>query len=590
MPTVDEAFAGAIQKHQAGDLHEAMRWYEAILEIEPRHAGALHLLGVACHQTGNNAAAIERIQAAIEMDATQARFFYNLGVVLQAEQRYAEARRAYEQAIALDPRETSAHNNLANVLKESGEFGAAEQRWREALAGDPQWLAWLERLGEILKMQGRVDEALIALRAALLLRPQDTRTHSMLLFALQYLPGLSLADLAQEHRQWARQHASGLADSAARFLDRDANPDRRLRLGFVSPDFFYHPVGMFLAPVIERLDRTQFHVTCYANGGRRDALSQRLGAASDLWREVGGWSDDELCRTIRDDTIDILFDLAGHTDNNRLPAFARRPAPIQITWAGYVGTTGLETIHYLLADAHHVPESAESFYCERILRMPDGYVCYEPPEYAPKPGLPPMLANGCATFGSLNNPSKFSADVVRCWSQILRQLPDSRLILKYKGCDEPATAGRLTAMFAEHGIGGQQLDLRGSTTHVEHLRVYQEIDVALDPFPYSGGITTCEATWMGVPTVTWPGETFASRHSLSHLTNAGVPGTMARDREQYVQLAVGLASDPERLSALRASLRPRMAASPLCGAAAFAKAFEERLRAVWHDWCERGAS
>jgi predicted O-linked N-acetylglucosamine transferase (SPINDLY family) len=347
---------------------------------------------------------------------------------------------------------------------------------------------------------------------------------------------------------------------------------------------------MFLAPLVERLDRSQVHVTCYADGGRRDVGSQRLAAASDRWREVGGWSDDALGRTIRDDAIDILFDLAGHTDNNRLPAFARRLAPVQITWIGYVGTTGLDTVDYLLADAYHAPESAESFYCERILRMPDGYVCYEPPEYAPQPGPPPLLARGHATFGSLNNPTKFSAAAVRCWSEILRQLPDSGLILKYKGCDEPATARRLRAMFAEYGIGEPQLDLRSDTTHVEHLRVYQEIDVALDPFPYSGGITTCEATWMGVPVVTCPGETFASRHSLSHLTNANVPETIARDCDHYVELAVGLASDPERLCQLRASLRPRMAASPLCDIGAFAKAFEERLRAVWRDWCERGSS
>jgi len=589
MPTVDEVFASAVQKHQAGDVHEAMRLYEAILAAAPEHAGALHLLGVAFHQTGDNAAAIQRIQAAIDIDAGQARYFYNLGVILEAETQRAEARRAYERALALDPNETSARNNLANLLMDLGEFGGAERLLREALTGVPRWSSWLVRLGEILKMQGRAEEAIPVLRAALQIRPDDARVHSVLLFALQYFPGVSLADLAQEHRAWAQHHTAGLTGSSVEFSDRDANPERPLRLGFVSPDFFYHPVGLFLAPVIERLDREQFHVVCYANGGRRDAMSQRLAAAGDLWREVGGWSDDELCRTIREDAIDILFDLAGHTDNNRLPAFARRLAPVQITWAGYVGTTGLETIDYLLGDAQHVPESAEPFYCEKMLRMPDGYVCYEPPEYAPEPGPPPIRSNGYATFGSLNNPSKFSSAAVRCWSEILRRLPDSRLILKYKGCDEPATCRRLKTLFAEHGIDEQRLDLRGNTTHVEHLRVYREIDVALDPFPYSGGITTCEATWMGVPTVTCPGETFASRHSLSHLTNAGVAETIARDHDHYAELAVGLASDLERLSQLRASLRSRMAASPLCDAVAFGKAFEQRMRAVWRDCCAHRA-
>ena len=585
MPTVSETFAQALDVHRNGAFVQAIRLYEAILAVDPDHADSLHLLGVACHQVGQNAAAIQWLQEAVRRKNTESKFYYNLGVVLQAEQKLKEAGTAYEQALALNPQESAARNNLSNILKDLGEFGQSEQQLRAALAQDAQWPGWLGRLGEVLKMQGRVGEALSALRSVVLIRPEDARTHSMVLFALQYLPGISLDELAREHRAWAQVHEAPLARFWPRFERHDRDPNRPLRLGFLSPDFFYHPVSMFLAPVLEHLDRAQFHVTCYASGGRRDELSQRLARSSQAWREVGQLTDHDLCQCIQDDSIDILFDLAGHTDNNRLPVFARKPAPVQISWAGYVGTTGLKSMDYILADAYQVPADAEHAYSERILRMPAGYICYEPPGYAPEPVSPPILTRGTATFGSYNNPTKFTPKVVACWSEILRRVPGSRLILKYKGCDEPATSTRLKAEFADHGIDAGRLDLRGNSTHVQHLEAYRELDVALDPFSYSGGITTCEATWMGIPVVTCPGETFASRHSLSHLTNSGSTETIAQDLDQYIDLAVGLVSDPKQLTELRATLRLRMAVSPLCNAPEYVRAFGAQMRIAWQTWC-----
>ena len=588
MSTLPETMAAAVQAHQAGAFDQAIRLYETILATDPRHAEAWHLLGVACHQLGNNAAALQWLQGAIQLNASQSKYFYNLGVVLQAEGQSEQACTAYEQALALNPQESAARNNLANIAKDLGQFGRAEHQLRHLLTADSRWPGWLQRLGETLKMQGRVPEAIAVLRTELLLDPGNAQLHSKLLFALQYLPGISLASLAHEHKAWAARHEAPLAGLQTRFPHLDKNPDRPLRLGFLSPDLFYHPVSMFLAPLLERLNRNQFHVTCYASGGRRDALSERLARACSTWREVGDTPDDPLCHQIQADGIDILFDLAGHTDFNRLPVFVRKPAPLQISWAGYVGTTGLDAMDYLLADAYHVPESAEPFYSEQILRLPAGYIGYEPPSYAPEPAPLPLLTRGHATFGSLNNPTKFTTETVACWSEILRKVPGSVLLLKYKGCDELATAARLRAEFAQQGIDASRIDLRGNTTHIEHLQVYRELDLALDPFPYSGGITTCETVWMGVPVVTWPGETFASRHSLSHLTNAGCWETIAQDRDHYIRLAVDLANNPERLTELRASLRPRMAASPLCDAAGYAAAFEAQLRTVWRQWCQQG--
>jgi predicted O-linked N-acetylglucosamine transferase (SPINDLY family) len=307
-------------------------------------------------------------------------------------------------------------------------------------------------------------------------------------------------------------------------------------------------------------------------------LTHRFQAAATEWRDVIGISDERLAKQIRADGIDILFDLAGHTAHNRLLVFARKPAPIQITWIGYEGTTGLAAMDYLLADRHVVPEGTEHYYRERVLRMPDGYLCYDPPEAAPPVGPPPSSTKGYATFGSFNNPAKITAEVVAVWAEILRRAPNSRLTLKFRGLGDPTVKRRYLDLFASHGVAPQRLELLPWSPHAEHLAAYQQVDVALDPFPFSGSATTCQALWMGVPVITCPRETFASRHSLSHLSNVGLTETIARDFDEYVELAVSLTGDRPRLAALRAGLRQRMAASPLCDG----KRFAANLASILH--------
>jgi predicted O-linked N-acetylglucosamine transferase (SPINDLY family) len=303
---------------------------------------------------------------------------------------------------------------------------------------------------------------------------------------------------------------------------------------------------------------------------------------------VIGLNHEQLAAQIRADRIDILFDLAGHTAGNRLLVFARKPAPIQVTWAGYVGTTGLAAMDYILADRYEIPPQSEMYYCERVLRMPDGYVCYDPPAYAPPVSPLPAQEKGYVTFAAFHNPAKITPQVVEVWAQVLNRLPRARLVLKYLGMDDPSVVGRLADLFAGQGIDKARLEFLGYSPHGEALAQYQRIDVALDTFPYNGGLTTCEAIWMGVPVVTCPGETFASRHSLSHLSNVGLTETIAGDLEEYVELAATLAGDLRRLAALRAGLRDRMASSPLCDGKRFAENFAEVLRGVWRHWCERG--
>jgi predicted O-linked N-acetylglucosamine transferase (SPINDLY family) len=264
--------------------------------------------------------------------------------------------------------------------------------------------------------------------------------------------------------------------------------------------------------------------------------------------------------------------------------FARKPAPIQVTWAGYVGTTGLTAMDYLLADRHEVPPGAERYYRERVLRMPDGYVCYDPPAYASPVKPLPAFDRGQMTFGCFNNPAKITPQAIEVWAKILRRLPGARLVLKYKGWNDNDVARRFIEMFVAHGIDSGRLELLGSSPHVELMAEYNRIDLALDPFPYNGGLTTCEALWMGVPVITCPGETFASRHSLSHLANVGLTETIARNLEEYAERAVSLAGDLPRLAALRAGLRQRMAASPLCDGKRFAAHLTAMLYDVWEKW------
>jgi protein O-GlcNAc transferase len=610
----------AIEHHQAGRLREAEREYREILKRQPRDRDALHLLGVVAHQCGQQDAAIRLIQQAIAIDSRQAKFHNSLGSVYQAAGHSVAAAACYREAIQLDsaypeghnnlgkalldlgrphealgplekavrikPDYAGAHNNLGIALKALGHLTEAAAAFRRATTLRPDfWEAYFQ-WGNLLKDQGHAADAIEQYEHVLTVEPLAYTTQSNLLCTLQYRDGISLEELATAHARFDRVFGEPLrAQIAPHSNDRD--PDRPLRLGFVSADLHGHPVGFFVVRMFEHLDRRQAEAVCYHTGQTDDHITARIRAAAAQWREARGWSDDRLVQAIRDDAIDVLFDLSGHTRDNRLPVFARKPAPIQITWAGYVGTMGLRTIDYLLADRHQVPPEAEPHYVERILRMPDGYVCYEPPSSAPPVAPLPALRTGRVTFGSFNNQVKVGSRTVETWSRILQRVPRSRLVLKYYAMSHPEVSGRLRGMFADHGIAPERLVFLGSSSHVRQLEHYGEVDIALDPFPYGGGLTTLEALWMGVPVVTRPGETFAGRHSLSHLSSVGLTTTIARDLDDYVEIAAGLAADLPALARLRAGLRERMAASSVCDGERFTRDFERIVRSAWREWTGR---
>jgi protein O-GlcNAc transferase len=566
-----------------GRPEEAAAAYQRTIELRPDLAEGHNNLGRVFHDSGRLADAESSFRRALQLRPDYVTAHYNLGNVLRDHRRFDEAIACYDRAIELKPDYADAHNNRGNTLRDQGRLADALASYRRALQFQPEFAGTLTNLGNVLRDQGRLDEAEDAYRRALQLQPDLAAAHSNLLFGLHNRPDVTLAQLAAAHGEYERTLAAPLRQTW-RPHENSRDPDRRLRLGLVSPDLSRHPVGQFTIRFVEQLDRNRAELVCYSDRVRHDYLTERFRAAAATWRPVFGWSDERLAEQIRSDRVDVLFDLAGHTANSRLLVFARKPAPIQVTWAGYVGTTGLTAIDYIVADRYEVPPGAEVHYAERVLRMPDGYVCYDPPAYAPAVGPLPAGESGQVTFGSFNQPGKIGPQVIAVWAEILRRLSTARIILKYRAMDDPSIAGRLSELFAGHGIGPDRVEYRGGSSHVEFLRHYGEIDMALDPFPYNGGLTTIEALWMGVPVVTCPGETFAARHSLSHLSNVGLTETIANNPDEYVETAVALANDLPRLAELRKGLRDRVASSPLCDGKRFADNLLRLLRDAWREW------
>lgn len=489
-----------------------------------------------------------------------------------------QAKSIYETVLANSSNNTEALTNLGNLLKHEGDLVKAELIYRKGLAQKPESAVLHKNLANLLGMTLRNEEALEELSQCVSLAPHNPYHVSDRLFAQQYSSELSLADHRRAAESWGRHFSAAPTSS----IVAGSGEGRPLRIGLLSGSFRQHPVAFLALPGLEALDRTRFTVHCYANQVDHDAYTARFKKLSSRWRSVAHLADDELAHTIQEDGIDVLIEMSGHAAGHRLPVVARRVAPVQVKWVGgQFNTMGIEAVDYFLSDPVETPPEFDSAYVEEVYRLPTVYACYQPPTDAPQVSPPPHLKNNYLTFGSLNKANKITPETVALWSRCLHAMPNSRLILKGEAFGQQLTADYAHALFSEHGIDIDRVEMQGFTAHPQVLATYRDIDIALDPIPYSGCLTTCEAMWMGVPVITLPGESFASRHSASFLSAVGLHDWIAEDQSHYVDLLQRKCRDLNSLAAVRHSLRPRMAVSPLCDIARFGTDLGIALQTMW---------
>ena len=567
-----------------GRPDDAIAAYGRALELRPADAQTLNNLGTVLKGLGRLDEARSAYEDALAINPHYAEAYSNYGNVLMDAGRIEDAVACQRRSLELNPVYAVAHNNLGNGLKRLGQYEAAGACFRRALEIAPDYGDALNNLGEALREQGEAAEAIAHYRRSLAVDPGRPGIHSNLLLALNCLADIDRAAVFAEHRRWAARHAGGPSAGRADHANHP-DPDRTLRVGYVSPDFRMHSVAYFIEPVLEAHDRHAAEVFCYASGGMEDPVTERLRGHAEGWRSIHGMGDADAAELVRRDGIDILVDLAGHTMDSRLSMFALKPAPVQVSYLGYPNTTGMDAVDYRLTDAWADPEGSEAFHTERLIRLAGGFLCYRPPGDAPP--VAPLAADAAdaVTFASCNNLAKVTAEVIAAWAAILDRVPGARLLIKAKPLGDEGTRRRLLGRLARHGVAPDRAEMMGWVASGSHLGVYGRIDIGLDTFPYNGTTTTCEASWMGVPVVTLAGDRHAGRVGVSLLSRIGLGEMIAASVDDYIEVAVALAGDRTRLRDLRGGMRGMIAASGLTDGKAFAAGLEAAWRTVWREWC-----
>lgn len=615
-----ELLARALEHHRAGRLTKAARLYKKILKTFPDQPDALHFLGVIADQSGNHEKAVDLISRAIAVNPDDAEAYNNLGAALKHLGRIEDGAAAYAKAVALWPDYAEAHSNLGNTLRELGRPEEAVASIHRALALKPDNANAHNNLGNAYKALYRLDDAAAAFHRAIELRPNypeaynnvgmvlmdeglieaaveafkmaiaqgvdNPAAHANLLFCMNYEFAFTAGDILAESRHWSEKYGRHDRTGPGPFPN-DPSPDRRLKIGYVSPDFKQHSVAYFFEPLLAAHDREHVEIFCYAEVARPDAVTERLKVLADHWYSTVGDDDAAVAEQIRQHGIDILIDLAGYTSGTRLRVFGLKPAPIQVSWLGYPNTTGLSAIDYRLTDAvADPPGESDAHYSEELVRLPNGFHCYQPLAGAPEVDALPAQEMGHLTFGSFNTFPKVSENVITTWAKVLSEVPNSRLLLKAWQFADEAVRERCLDIFRANGIADERLELVPRiAAPEEHLGLYGRVDMALDTFPYGGTTTTCEALWMGVPVVTLKADRHAGRVGASLLTTLGLEELIADTAEAYVAAAAALAGDLDRLADMRAGLRQRLQASKLCDRAGFARDIEAAYREMWRRWC-----
>jgi len=568
---------------EQGRLEEAVNSYQEALRLQPDLPDAHINLGNALKQMGNVQEAVTSLREELRWRPGYAEAHNNLGLALAEQGQIEEAMACYREALRLRPDLHEAHCNLGVALGKQGRPDEALACYQQAVRIKPDDAVVLNNLGNAYKDQSRQDEAIACYRKAVAADPKLQFIQSNLLFALHYHAAYEPKATFAEHLRWAEQFGTAAAPRCPlQPVQRD--PDRRLRLGYVSADFCEHVMGRYSEAVVGAHDRAKFEVFCYANVSPPDALTQRIRASADHWRSVVGLSDDRVAEMIRQDQIDLLIDLAGHTGGNRLGVFAKKPAPIQVTHCGYPASTGLTAIDYRLTDPFcDPPGQTEHLHSERLVRLPKGHWCFKPPS-GPEVGPLPARGPGQVTFGSFNNLAKVTEEMIGLWSQILKDLPESRMVLK-TGTGSPADE-RVLAAFVRHGVGKERVTLLGRQR--DYFGLYQGVDICLDTYPYTGCNVTGDALWMGVPVVSLAGPSCVTRLGVAALVQVGLEDLVTETPAAYVEAAVRLAQDLPRLRELRAQLRERLERS-VGDVRRFTRDLEAAYRGMWEQFCREDA-
>jgi predicted O-linked N-acetylglucosamine transferase (SPINDLY family) len=611
--------ADAARLEREGKLDEAEAICRRVLVAKPSSPEAHHLLGTILYQRGQNDEAIEVMRrgiaiapavpqlrvnlaamlgrAGLHQEAlahlTEAMRFSgnipdlhnNLGVTLEALERFDEAAASYRIAIQLRPNYPEAHFNLGNALRKVGRIDAAAAEYRAALRLRPDYAKGHDGLANVATEIGELDQTLACFRKMIEMNPDNPGPRSALLYTIHYHPDYDPPTLFREHREWGRRFCDPLLDQI-RPYENDRTSDRRLRLGYASPDFREQTVPRFIGAALEHHDHSQFEVFCYSDVEKADSTTQRLQSLPEHWKNTAGWSDASLDKLIRDDRIDILVDLRGHAARNRMTLFARKPAPIQVNMVGYFDTTGLATMDWRLTDQHQDPLGlTEQYHTEKLARVPNTCWCYSADVDAPDLREPPAVARGYVTFGSLNKFIKVTEPCARAWAGVMEAVPRSRLVLAVNAVDPAAAVRqRLIAL----GLPVERIIVVGKVMHRrEYLDRFNAIDIALDTYPFNGITTTCDGLWMGVPLVSLAGNTSVSRAGRSILHGAGLAELAADSPDAFVRIASELAHDLPRLRDLRMGMRRRMSQSPIMDHAGFTKNLEAAYRRMWREYLNK---
>lgn len=571
----------ALQKQEMQE--SAARYFLWSLALLPGRPHVLNDLGLALIRQGLEPAAVSYLREATERSPDMAPAWFNLGLALDKSGDMEGAMTAFRRLIALNPDMDEAHFHLGNLLHHAvAHLEESEASLRRALEIEPNKAATWNNLGNVLSDQGRLPEALDAYRRSLAVKPEPY-VFSNFLFALNYSAEHAPHQIFEEHLSFQRNFVSAPAPVSTTLPPRPPNDaSRRLRIGYVSPDFHLHPVAYFFLPLLEHHDRERFEIFGYYNHALHDEYTARIRGLCDQWRDTLKMDDESLAGQIREDGIDVLVDLAGHTGNNQLLAFARRPAAVQATWLGYLNTTGLAAVDYRITDAIAAPPGmADALHTERLVRLPDSQWCYAPPPESTEVGPLPGLSARGLTFGCLHNPAKISSPVIDLWSEMLRTMPDARLIIAAAGLERMADV--VASRFTARGVDRRQIEVIGRQSLTDYLALHHRIDINLDTFPYSGGTTTCHSLWMGVPVLTLPGESMTSRGGASLLSTLGLNGFIASSAREYIDIALRASEARGELAGMRAGLRQRMRESPLMDGARFTRNMEAAYRFMWQE-------